>query len=175
MDSFNIRLAQIQDTMPVRKNAYHCVPANEAAACSTMERLRTASSSPSHIVELTLASAPSLVSIQVAVCCRLLEGYLEQARKHGVPSHAQTAWVRRKCGGHILVFRNRADGSLGCATPCTYCQRELLKFDLTVHCSQDQAQWFSGRLCSTSAPKPQLTSGQRRQLHWRPGQTSKHL
>ncbi|KAK9801422.1 hypothetical protein WJX73_010283 [Symbiochloris irregularis] len=59
-------------------------------------------------------------------CCaerRLLQSFIDQAKRHGIPSHAQTAW--------------------------------------------DDA-WFSGRMCSTAAPKAKLTTGQRRHLHLNP-------
>jgi hypothetical protein len=63
------------------------------------------------------------------------------------------------------VWRCRSDGSLGCATPCLLCRRELLRFDLRVHCPLDNGTWFRGRLDEGGAPPPALTSGQRRQLN----------
>ena len=102
---------------------------------------------------------------------RLLPAYLEAARRKGVPPHSAVAWVRRKLGGGVLVFRRRADGSLGCAAPCVLCRRELLRFDLRVACSLGDGggdggdgAFFSGRLSDTDAPVPRLTSGQRRML-----------
>ena len=111
---------------------------------------------------------------QAGGACRLLESFIAQARKHGVSGHAQTVWVRRKCGSHILVWRTRADGTPACATPCPWCQRELVKYDMTVHCSQPDNDWYSGRMCGAAAPKAQLTSGQRRHLRLLHGQQQKH-
>ena len=93
--------------------------------------------------------------------CRLLESYVAEARKHGVRPHQVTLWVRRKLGAHISVWRKRSDGTFGCATPCVLCQRELKRYDLRVHCSQDSG-WFVGRLSEAGAPAPQLTTAQRR-------------
>ena len=57
----------------------------------------------------------------------------------------------------------------GCATarwdvprPACCDQRELLRFNLRVHCSQGAALWFSGRMSDAGAPKSQLTGMQRR-------------
>ncbi|KAK9867686.1 hypothetical protein WJX84_003091 [Apatococcus fuscideae] len=94
---------------------------------------------------------------------RLLEQWIQEARRHGVAHHKVVSWVRRKIGPDILIWRCRSDGSRGCATPCVLCHRQLCKFDLRVHCSLDAQQWFSGRLTDFDAPSPVLTSGQRRQ------------
>lgn len=97
--------------------------------------------------------------------CRLLQSYTQAARRHGVPPHAVVSWVRRKLGPDLLVLRRRSDGSLGCAAPCVLCRRELLRFDLRVHCSLGGgAGFFSGRLSEPGAPPPALTGGQRRML-----------
>ena len=106
-----------------------------------------------HFAARRLSAAPAL--------CRLLESYVAEARKHGVRPHQVTLWVRRKLGAHISVWRKRSDGSFGCATPCVLCQRELKRYDLRVHCSQDSG-WFVGRLSEAGAPVPQLTTAQRR-------------
>ncbi len=101
------------------------------------------------------------VSTAPARARRLLESYVAEARKHGVRPHQVTAWVRRKLGAHISVWRKRSDGTFGCATPCVLCQRELKRYDLRVHCSQDTG-WFVGRLSEEHAPQAQLTTAQRR-------------
>ena len=72
--------------------------------------------------------------------------------------------MRRKLGANILVIRQRSDGSLGCAAPCVLCQKELLRFDLRVHCPLGDGGFFSGKLSDSGAPKPSLTAGQRRLL-----------
>ena len=64
----------------------------------------------------------------------------------------------------ICVYRQLCDGTLGCATPCLLCQRELLRFDMRVHVSQTSTLWFSGRLSDLDAPLSQLTGMQRRSL-----------
>ena len=74
------------------------------------------------------------------------------------------AWVRRKLGPGVLVLRQCADGSLGCAAPCVWCHRELLRFDLRVACPLGGGAFFSGRLSEAGAPCPRLTGGQRRML-----------
>ena len=89
---------------------------------------------------------------------------MADARKHGVRSHQVVNWVRRKIGGDICIWRNRSDHSLGCAVPCLLCQRELLRFDLRVHCSQASGEWFSGRMSDPAAPQSFLTLAQRKQL-----------
>lgn len=60
-----------------------------------------------------------------------------------------------------MIWRTRADGTLGCATPCVLCQRELRRFDLRVHCPLSAEDWFSGRLDEGNAPEPKFTSRQR--------------
>lgn len=75
--------------------------------------------------------------------------------------HKLIAYVRRKLGPCIAVWRRTADGALACAAPCLFCARELQRFDLRVHCSLGgQAGWFSGRLSEPGAPPSLLTGGQ---------------
>lgn len=100
-------------------------------------------------------------------CCaerRLLQFWEAVARKHGVPQHRVVTWVRRKIGPDLLLLRYTSDGCVGCAVPCVFCHRVLIKYDLRVHCCQPDGLWFSGRLDEPAAPLPMLTSGQRRQL-----------
>lgn len=97
-------------------------------------------------------------------CCaerRLLDSWVVKARRRGLGAHQIVTWVRRKVGAHVTVFRTLADGSLGCAAPCLLCQRELLRFDLRVHCSLAPERWWSGRLTDDSAPRGKLTARQR--------------
>ena len=110
-------------------------------------------------------------STDIRLHFRLIEGYLDQARRHGITGHRVNTWVRRKLGPRIAVWRTRADGSLGCAIPCLLCQRELVRFDLTVFYTQSTGTWASGRpaLDSWDALGARLTSGQRRQWNnWQP-------
>lgn len=101
-------------------------------------------------------------------CCaerRLLQTYVRQGRKAGVPPHKLIAWVRRKLGSNIAVWRCTTDGALARAAPCLFCSRELLRFDIRVHCPTDASGgWFSGRLSDEGAPVPVLTGGQQRVL-----------
>lgn len=96
---------------------------------------------------------------------RLLESYKQQARRSGVPPHKTVAWVRRKLGGDVAVWRRTVDGVLGRAAPCVFCARELQRFDIRVHCPLDSSgAWFSGRVGDPGAPEPQLSGGQQRML-----------
>ena len=98
---------------------------------------------------------------------RLLNLWIRQARVHGVKPHQIVNWVRRKLGPDICVYRQLCDGTLGCATPCLLCQKELLRFDMRVHVSQTPTLWFSGRLSDLDAPLSQLTGMQRRSFGWK--------
>lgn len=97
-------------------------------------------------------------------CCaerRLLDSYIRQGRRQGVPNHKLVAYVRRKLGSSIAVWRRTADGALACSVPCLFCSRELQRFDLRVHCIVDSGGgWFSGRLGDPGAPPTLLTGGQ---------------
>lgn len=95
---------------------------------------------------------------------RLLQSYVQQARKAGVPSHKLVVWVRRKLGSCVAIWRRTQDGTLGCAAPCLFCRRELQRFDLRVHCPLGSGQWFSGRLSDAGAPQATLTGGQQKVL-----------
>jgi len=95
-------------------------------------------------------------------CCaerRLLDSWVEQARRHGLRPHQYRTWIRRKTGPDLVVWRCRMDGTLGCATPCILCQKELMRYDLRVHCSLGDT-WFSGRLDDKGAPACKPTAGQ---------------
>jgi hypothetical protein len=106
--------------------------------------------------------------------CRLLDTWVAAARRHGVPQHKVVPWVRRKLGPAVVVLRFRGDGQLGCSIPCVLCQRELQRFDLSVHCylgdtgDDQERRWFCGRLTDEGAPAPVLTAGQRRTLNLDP-------
>ncbi len=101
-------------------------------------------------------------------CCaerRLLDSWVQQARRQGVASHKMVAWIRRKFGSNISVIRYRHDGSLGCAVPCVFCQKELERYDMRVHCVDSSGQWCDARCRDGTLPKPVLTAGQRRMLN----------
>ncbi|KAF5837998.1 hypothetical protein DUNSADRAFT_3591 [Dunaliella salina] len=76
--------------------------------------------------------------------------------------HQYTTWIRRKNGPNLSVWRQRVDGTLGCAAPCVLCQRELLRFDMRVHCTTPGDGFFRGRLDEEGAPSCKLTTGQMR-------------
>ena len=97
-------------------------------------------------------------------CCaerRLLASWRDRARRHGVRPDAVVAWVRRKAGSHLVVWRRLCDGSLGCALPCVACARELAAFNFTVHCPIGEGRWWHGRLGDVLAPPSKLTLSQR--------------
>lgn len=94
---------------------------------------------------------------------RLLDCWVNKARKKGVQPHAVVAWVRRKIGPDITTWRYTADGSIGCAIPCQQCRRELVRFGLRVTCPLMDHSWFRGFLTDADAPESCPTSGQRAQ------------
>lgn len=94
---------------------------------------------------------------------RLLMAWEELARKHGVPQHRVVTWVRRKLGPDLSLVRWTTQG-VGCAAPCVFCTRALIKYDLRVHCPLGDGGWYSGRMDEPCAPLPVLTSGQRRSM-----------
>lgn len=106
-------------------------------------------------------------------CCaeRIAIGHAQRdAQRHGVRPHATIAWVLRKYGHHITVWRTRADGSYGCAVPCVVCRREIERFGLRVHCTtvpldDASSEWYHGYMDDPAAPTSKPTS---RQAHtWR--------
>lgn len=98
---------------------------------------------------------------------RLLMAWEELARKHGVPQHRVVTWVRRKLGPDLSLVRWTTQG-VGCAAPCVFCTRALIKYDLRVHCPLSDGGWYSGRMDEPCAPTPLLTSGQRRSMGLEP-------
>lgn len=103
-------------------------------------------------------------------CCAerwMLRDRLRQARRDGVPRHAVVAWMRRKHGGAVVVWRHLADGRLGCAVPCVLCAKWLSRFDLTVTCPLDDERTWSGKLSEPTAPVPKPTSRQASKLFCR--------
>lgn len=96
-------------------------------------------------------------------CCaerRLLNNWLDKAKKKGVPSHRTIYWIRRKMGPDIVTWRLTSDGSHGCSVPCVYCRQEIIKFDLRVTCCTGKNKWFCGFLTDDDAPESKMTSGQ---------------
>lgn len=64
----------------------------------------------------------------------------------------------------MIVWRLVEGNQVACASPCVMCQKELIRFDIRVHCLRKDGTWFSGRLDDQGAPEAVLTSGQRRNL-----------
>ena len=91
---------------------------------------------------------------------------MKAAAKHGIPRAQRIAWVRRKFGGHMVVWRERGDGTLGCCTPCVLCRIAILAHDMAVHVLTADATWYHGKLSSPSAPASKATSGQARSMGW---------
>lgn len=101
-------------------------------------------------------------------CCaerRLLEKVVREAYRHGISKPKVVTWVRRKYGADIIVWRFLGDGALGCATPCVFCRRELVRFDLRVHVVIDsRSTWYHGFMTDDCAPQSKLTCGQARNM-----------
>ncbi|MEW5306532.1 MAG: hypothetical protein WDW36_008990 [Sanguina aurantia] len=98
-----------------------------------------------------------------ATCKRLLlDSLTREARRHGFRSHHVIAFVRRKAGPDLSVWRQLSDGAVGCAAPCVLCHRAICNFGLRVHCPLLDGTWFSGRLTDDGAPPGVATSGQAR-------------
>lgn len=103
-------------------------------------------------------------------CCRccaerkLLNAWVLKANRQNVPRHQIVHWVRRKAGADLTVWRQRADGTLGCSVPCLLCKSFLDVFDLRVTCVVSPGEWFHGRLSDQGAPVSKLTSGQQRKV-----------
>ena len=95
---------------------------------------------------------------------RLLDACIMEAEKRCIPPYKIKSWIHRKMGGVVSVFRFRADGTVGCCVPCYACRKELLKYDLVVHCLDPDGRLFCGKLDDEDAPPSQFTSGQRRNL-----------
>ncbi len=72
--------------------------------------------------------------------------------------------MRRKAGPDMVVWRRLEDGSLGCATPCVLCRKELERFDMRVCCVLDGGLWFRGRMGEEDAPQSKPTLGQKLRL-----------
>lgn len=85
-----------------------------------------------------------------------------KAYKHNVPRHQVVHWVRRKAGSNLTVWRQLANGNLGCSVPCVLCKGALSVFDLRVTCLVKSGEWFRGKLTDQDAPAAKMTSGQRR-------------
>lgn len=102
-------------------------------------------------------------------CCaerNLLRALCRDAQRHGVRQDQAVAWVRRKHGTHMLVWRVRGDGSLGASFPCPLCRAELVRFGLHVTAVTRDLDWYHGHLASAgnSAPASQPTSSQARTI-----------
>ena len=70
-------------------------------------------------------------------------------------------WIRRKMGGHLLIWRCLCDGSFGCAAPCVFCVKTLAVYDFQIHCPLSASEWWHGRLGDAMAPPAKLTYAQR--------------
>ena len=92
---------------------------------------------------------------------RVVAACVADAVRHGVPSHRQVHWIRRKYGGALSVYRERHDGSPGCSVPCVLCRRELLRFRVPVLCFASDGTWFRGHLDHPDAPESKPTAGQK--------------
>ena len=105
-------------------------------------------------------------------CCaeRTLFGELmRDASRHGIPPYKRVAWLYRKYGGHLVVWRQLANGTLGCSAPCVLCKREIIRMHWSVHAVDSKIQWFHGRMTDDNAPVAKPTSGQVKYLKFKRG------
>jgi hypothetical protein len=96
-------------------------------------------------------------------CCaerNLFKETIFQARRKGVASYKVIAWIKRKHGSDLTVWRERVDGTLGCSIPCSYCKKVIEQFGMRVHVLVDEDNWYHGYLDEENAPVSKLTSGQ---------------
>lgn len=113
------------------------------------------------------AEAGGVEALSTHRCCaerNVLEKWIRIATKRGVRHHAVIAWVKRKCGGTIIVKRVLQDNTPGCSFPCIFCRKELEKYDISVQCTLRSGDTFEGKLDDPSLPQSFLTCGQRRML-----------
>lgn len=89
---------------------------------------------------------------------RLIDQLERAARRHGVHQRDLVSWIRRKYGHHIVISRERADGTLGCSWPCAKCAARLIEYDLVVHAMTPSGTWFVGKLTDPSAPPSDLVT-----------------
>lgn len=78
--------------------------------------------------------------------------------------HRVATWIRRKMGTHLVIWRCLCDGSFGCAAPCVFCVKQLMAYDLQIHCPINADEWFHGKLSDAMAPAAKLTYGQRNSM-----------
>lgn len=94
---------------------------------------------------------------------RLLQKCIQDAQRHGVPSHKIAYWIHRKNTNIITIARWRGDGSFGCSVPCISCRKELCRYGFRVKCFTADGHWFDGYLNDNDAPSSKMTSGQKQE------------
>ena len=94
----------------------------------------------------------------------MLQWWEDRARRHGVPPARMATWIRRKMGGHLVIWRCLCDGSFGCAAPCVLCAKQLAVYDFHIHCPLSASEWWHGRLSEAAAPQAKLTHAQRKTI-----------
>jgi cytidine deaminase len=103
------------------------------------------------------AQAGPVEAVSTHRCCaerNVLARWIGRAVRHGVRPHRVVAWVRRKSGGDVVIWR----GPGRCSVPCILCRRVLEKFDMRVTCTLPDGRAFAGRLWDV--PPSKLTSRQ---------------
>ena len=98
-------------------------------------------------------------------CCaerRLLAACERDGQRHGYPKYQRGAWIRRKYGTTMAVWRTTADG-YGCSLPCVLCAKALERLAMRVVCVGRDGKACRGALCELP-DKPQPTGMQRRTL-----------
>lgn len=97
---------------------------------------------------------------------------LKEAHRHGIHGPKRVAWIHRKFGGEMVVWRVRKDGTLGCSIPCVLCRKKLIEFGIRVHVVLHDvplgghASWFHGLMSDVNAPISKPTSGQIKRLNF---------
>jgi hypothetical protein len=102
-------------------------------------------------------------SVSDSRCCaerNMLSDHIRLAQKRGVSAHSIVSWVRRKYGTKIVIWRELANGQMGCSVPCVICSKWLQRFDLRITCIGPDTKWWTGYVTDPDAPKSKLTSKQ---------------
>lgn len=98
-------------------------------------------------------------------CCaerNMIDHYVVNARKNGVPSHRLISHVRKKIGNNINILRMDSTAEPRCSFPCIFCRKVLEKFDITVTCIDKNGSVFVGKMTDDNIQDSSFTSGQKR-------------
>lgn len=93
----------------------------------------------------------------------MLSNYLRLACVKGIPRHKRIAWVKKQIR-EMHLEREKKDGSVGSSFPCVFCKKQLVRFDIKVHCVDREGDMFHGKMDTDLCPESTLTSGQARKF-----------